>query len=130
MARQESASEIKQRLVAELRDARLGLAQESKAARDHYRPTAIAARSFQQHKIGWIIGGTIAGLLAVRLLLPTKNRSDISGKSAKKRGFSGLLSGIALTLAQRAAMNYAKDHLQNHFKDTFSTFFDRPGPRP
>lgn len=130
MARKESAAEVKQRLVAQLRESRLALTQESKNAREQYQPTAIAARSFQNHKTAWIIGGAVAGLLAIRLLLPSKNRSDISGKTAKKRGFSGLLSGIALTLAQRAAMNYAKDHLQAHFKDTFSSYFDRPGPRP
>lgn len=130
MARQESTAEIKQRLVQQLHESRLALATETQNAKAQYQPAAIAARSFQNHKTAWIVGGAIAGLIAIRLLLPAKNRSDISGKTAKKRGFSGLLGGLAKTLAQRAAMNYAKDQLQAHFKDSFSQYFDRPGPRP
>jgi len=130
MARQESAAEIKQRLVAQLREAREAVSREAQSTQEQYQPTAIAARSFQNHKTAWVIGGAVAGLVAIRLLLPAKNRSDISGKTAKKRGFSGLLGGLVWTLARQTALNYAKEHLQTHFKDSFSSYFDRPGPRP
>lgn len=130
MARKESAAEVKQRLIAQLRESRQALSREAKSAQEQYQPTAIAARSFQKHKTAWIIGGAVAGLLAIRLLLPGKNRSDISGKTAKKRAFSGLLGGLVWTLARQTALNYARDHLQDRFKDTLSSYFDRPGPRP
>lgn len=132
MARRETAAEIKQRLVAQLQESRLALSMEAEKAREQYSPAALASRSLQKHKIAWIVGGAVAGLVAIRLLLPSKNnRSDISGKTATKRGFSGVLSGIAKTFVQRAALNYAKDHLQAHFKDSLNSLFERPpGPRP
>jgi len=130
MARQESTAEIKKRLVQQLSESRLALSRETQNAKAQYQPTAIAARSFQNHKTAWIIGGAVAGLLAIRVLFPAKNRSDISGKTAKKRAFSGLLGGLVWTLARQTALNYAKDHLQSHFKDSFASYFDRPGPRP
>lgn len=130
MARQETAAEVKQRLVAQLRESRIVLSAEAEKARVQYTPAAIASRSLQNHKVAWIIGGAVAGLVAIRLLLPSKNRSDISGKTATKRGFSGVFGGIVKTFAQRAALNFAKDQIQTHFKDSLNSIFERPGPRP
>ena len=134
MARTESPAEIKDRLVQQLRSARAGLATQAGLAKEEYSPMAIATRSFINHKAAWIAGGVVTGLLAIKLLLPSKNRSDISGKSARTRGLSGMLRGLFLTFAQRAALNYAKDQLQknfkNQFQDSVASFFNPQSPPP
>ena len=135
MARSQSAtSDLKRQLVEELESARAGLAQETRLAQTHLSPAAIVQRNVEKHKVAWIVGGVVVGVVIVRLLLPPKIRSDKSSQSDKKRGVSGVLRSLAFTVAQRAAMNFAKDHFKDHFKDQARSYLDsllnRQGPAP
>jgi hypothetical protein len=134
MAGRESPAELKLRLVRQLHDARAALSTEASHAREQYRPLAIASRSFASNRLAWVAGGTVAGILLLRILWPSKNGSDISGKSAKTRGFTGLLWSVAQALAQRAVLKYAQDQIQKNFqngiKSTLASLFTGSDPRP
>lgn len=136
MASPESAAEVKQRLVRQLSLARAGLVVEASLAKKQFSPMAIAARSFANHKAYWLAGGAVVGVILVRLLFPPKIRSDISGKSARKRGVSGMLRGAAVAMVQRSALRWVWDnyqdrllpHLPRSVQDAFHTFIQRQGP--
>ncbi len=135
MASEESSAEVKQRLVQQLRETRSELQETATQAKEEYNPVAIVSRSMESHKLLWTAAGVVGGLILIRLVLPPKNRSDISSKSAKTRGFSGLLRGVAFSVAQRAAIQYAQHYLQQSLqtptlsKDIVSSVLQSPGPR-
>jgi hypothetical protein len=112
---------LKAALVVQLQQARHDLARETRLAQTHLSPLAIARRSFTEHKIAWIAGASLAGIALVRTLLPARNnRRDKNDQTSKKRGLRGLLSSLAMTLAKRAAMNFATAH----FKDSATSYLD------
>jgi len=136
MASSESAAEIKQRLVQQLAYARAGLVVEAALAKEQFRPLAIVTRSLTNHKVYWLAGTAVAGLILVRLLFPPKIRSDISGKTARKRGVSGLLRGAVMAFAQRSALRWVQDHYQDQIlsylprsvQDAYHAYNPRQGP--
>ncbi len=111
---------LKLALVQQLHSARAALSHEARLAQVDLQPAALVRRSFAEHRTAWLIGGAVTGILLIRVLLPAKNRSDKNSEPAKKRGFRGLFTTLALSLARRAAMNYATDH----FKDTAQSYLD------
>ena len=116
----ETTAALKLQLVQQLRGARNALAQEARLAHVDLSPVAMLRRSFAEHRTAWLIAGGVAGIILIRAVLPTKIRSDKNTEPAKKRGFRGLLTTLALSLARRAAMNYATDH----FKDSAQNYLD------
>jgi hypothetical protein len=129
MARSQPAtSDLKRQLVVELDRARLALAHQTQLAQTHLSPAALVQRSVQKHKVAWIITGVVAGAVVVRMLLPPKFRSDKSSQSDKKRGVSGILRNIVFTVAQRAAMNFAKEHFQDQARSYLDSLLNRQGP--
>ena len=125
---QPTTTEVKRLLLLELDRARLDLAQESRMARQEFNPTAVLKRSLEKHKVAWIAGGVLTGVIVIRLLLPSKFRSDKSGGSDTKRGFSGMMSGLFFTVARRAAMNFATSHLKDHLQHYLDSVLKRQGP--
>lgn len=129
MARSTPAtSALKRQLVLDLELARASLAEQTRKAQAQFSPFALVQRSVQRHKVAWIIGGIVAGVAIVRLLLPPKFRSDKSGQSDKTRGFTGIMRSLFFTVAQRAAMNYAKTHFKDQARAYFDSFLNRQGP--
>ncbi|MBL9114156.1 MAG: hypothetical protein JNJ83_04045 [Verrucomicrobiaceae bacterium] len=133
MDHQESPEALKQRILQQLEASRSTIEEQATQVRDEYRPMAIASRSFSSHKALWIAGGVVAGLVVIKLLLPSRNnRSDISAKSAKTRGLTGLVRGVAFALAQRAVVNYIQDRVQEKIptsvKDSLISILQREPP--
>lgn len=125
---QPTTAELKRQLVIELDRARVELRHESSMARVEWNPATLAKRSLEKHKVAWIIGGAVVGLLAVRMLIPAKIRSDNFAGSDKKRGFSGMISGLLMTVARRAATNFATTHLKAHLQTYLDSVLKRQGP--
>ena len=115
-----STAALKLELVQQLHRARTALSHETSLAQVDLRPAALLRRSFTEHRTAWLVGGAVAGIVLIRVFLPAKNRSDKNSEPAKKRSFRGLFATLALSLARRAAMNYATDH----FKDTAQNYLD------
>jgi hypothetical protein len=111
---------LKLALVQQLHSARHDLAHQTRLAQVDLRPAALMQRSFAEHRTAWLVAGAVAGVVLIRVLLPAKNSIDKNSPPAKKRGFRGLLGTLAMTLARRAAMNYATDH----FKDSAQNYLD------
>ena len=89
-----NTAELKRRVIAELELARADLFKETRRAQVDWNPATLARRSLQKHKVLWLIGGAVTGLILVRLVFPPKIRSDKSGGSDRKRGFSGIVGGL------------------------------------
>jgi len=120
--REQERSELKKRLLAELDRARLDLGVHARRASDQLSPTAIVERSVRKHRVAWIAGATVAGVLVLRLLMPSssvKNERDKSAKSGTKGTLFRLLSDSLITMGRKAAVNYATRFFQNQFKQPF-----------
>ena len=127
---QPTTAELKRQLVAELDYVRAELVHESRLAKVEWNPAAIARRSIQKHRTAWIIGGVVTGFVALRLLTPAKIKSDNFARSDKKRGVGGLFSGLFMTFAGRAAMNFATTHLKDYLQAYLEPYLQRPGHDP
>lgn len=93
----------KQQALRDLELARHDLARESGLAADEWSPRAVLARSFDNHRLLWIAGGLVAGLAAIRLLLPSAAPRGEDGfdhdLAARRRPSGGLTGGIVGLLA-------------------------------
>jgi len=123
-----NSAELKRQIIAELELARSALFTETKRAQADWNPVTLATRSFQKHKVAWIVGGAVTGLIVVRLLFPPKIRSDKFGGSDKKRGFSGFLSGLVFKAARNAAINYATTHFKDQAENYLHSMLNRQAP--
>lgn len=121
-----TAAELKRQLILQLDSARLELARESRLAQVQFSPTAWFQRSLQKHRIAWAVGGVFAGLALVRLVFPSKFRSDKSSHSDKTRGISGIARGLVMSVVQRAALNFARNNLKDHAQRYFDSLLKRP----
>lgn len=131
---QRDAAEVKRRLLAELEEARSTISREASLAAVELNPSTLVHRSLQKHRWAWIAGGTVAGAVLIRFLLPRKNlpapkfRSDNSDETARKRGVAAVVGGIIFTLVRRAATNYATTHLKEHAKNYVESILNRRDP--
>lgn len=115
-----AAQEVKQRLIAQMAEARQAMALHAGRASVELAPAAIFQRSFQRHRAAWIAVAVVAGAAAIRLLLPSragKNRRDKNSKTATKGTISGLLSGVFSAVARKALFSYAQKQVQ-HFVES------------
>jgi hypothetical protein len=125
-----TSAEVKQRLLQELNHARVELQTHSQLAREELSPAALVSKTVAQHKLAWIIGGTVTGLLLIRIILPAKNRSDNSSRPDKTSWLSGIFKSVASTLAKRAATQLASHYLKDSTENYLTSLFQRPGPPP
>jgi hypothetical protein len=125
-----TTKELKHQLIADLARARGELTTQAQEARLHLAPKALAMRSLQQHKVAWTVGGVVAGILIVRLMLPPKIRSDKWVQSDKKRPVSGGFGAVAYTMVRRAAMNYATKHFKDQAQHYLQSLLKRQDRDP
>ena len=125
---QRNAAEVKQRLLVELDAARSAISQQVALAQVELNPATLARQSMARHRWAWVAGGTLAGVILIRILLPPKFRSDKSGEIARKRGVSALAMGLVVTLVRRALTNYATTHLRDHAKNYLDSILNRRDP--
>lgn len=126
--REQERSELKKRALVDLDRARLGLAVHSKRASEELSPAAIVERSVRKHRVAWIVGASVAGLVTLRFILPSssaKNDRDKSAKSGTKGRLFRLLSDYVISAGRNAAVSYATQYFQNQFKQPFQAS-DRP----
>ena len=126
--KQRDAAEVKRLLLVELDAARSAVTQEVALAQVHLHPATLVRRSLEKHRWAWVAGGAVAGLILIRILLPTKIRSDKSGETARKRGVSVVASGLVFTLVRRAVTNYAAKYLREHAKNYLDSILNRRDP--
>jgi hypothetical protein len=119
---------VKARLRQQLDEARVELLAHGQLAKEELSPRALVSRSVEQHKTAWIVGGAMAGLLLIRVLLPPKIRSDNSRRSDKTGLLSGLLNTMVSTLAKRAATHFATRYMQDSAQNYITSLFQRKGP--
>jgi hypothetical protein len=118
-----AGKELKARLIAEMSEARAVMAHHAGVVSVEYTPTAILRRSFQRHKAAWMVGAAVAGLVALRLVFPSreaKNSRDKSGKPATKGAISGFLAGSLAAAARKAALSYAQKQVQHFIHNQLS----------
>lgn len=128
--KQPTTAELKRQLVIELDRARTELVHESRLARVEWNPATLARRSLEKHKLAWVLAGAAAGVVVIRLLVPSRSKfkSDNFAGSDKKRGFSGMAGGLLITLARRAATQFATTHLKTHLQTYLDSVLKRQGP--
>ncbi len=124
----------KQEALRDLDLARSLLGHHLHDAKEEWSPRALATRSFKQHTKAWLIGGTIAGLVVVKALLPgksspPKNKRDKNGASATNRGLAAMLLAPLLGILQTAALNYGRQYLNSYLQKQLSAR-TRPTPPP
>jgi hypothetical protein len=131
MDQQESAEAVKQRILQQLEASRSSLVEEAAQVREEYRPMAIASRSFNDHKGWWIAGGVVAGLVLIKLVLPSRSKKNAVApvKAASSSGISSLVRGVVFAVAQRAVIHYVQDRVEQkltpEMKETLFSFLKR-----
>jgi hypothetical protein len=113
----------KQQALRDLELARHELARESGLAADEWSPRAVLTRSFENHRMLWIAGSLVAGLAAIRLLLPSAASRAEDGfdheEPSRRRpsggltgGIVGLLAGPLIQMGRKAVTEYGMQWAQ------------------
>jgi len=110
----------KQLALRDLEVARAELARETGLVAEEWSPRAVMARSFERYRVAWIAGAAVAGLAALKFLMPA-TRSDDSGEGLKagsrglgsSGGLLGMLSVPLLAMGRKAVMNYGMQFVQS-----------------
>lgn len=122
---------MKQRLIAQMAEARQIMATHAGLASVEFAPAAIFQRSFQRHRVAWVVVAVVAGAAAIRLVFPSlaaKNRRDKNSKPATKGTISGLLSGVFSSVARKALFSYAQKQVQEFVQNQLSPAVSKDGP--
>lgn len=114
----------KQQALRDLELARHELARETGLVAEEWSPRAVMARSFERYRYIWIAGGVVAGLSAIKLLMPSGSSRDADEdddleieRPQPSRGLSsgllGLLAGPLISMGRKAVTNYGMQFVQN-----------------
>lgn len=119
----------KQQAIHDLELARNILGEELSLAAVELSPRLMVQRSLKEHRWAWIGGAGVAGLVLVRLLMPTRRKfeRDNSAPSATKSGLIALILASMLGMVRRAALNYATQHAKSYLHQYLSR---HEGERP
>jgi hypothetical protein len=110
----------KQQAIADLEAARAGLRPHWQALTAAAHPKALVRRSVLQHPAAWAAGSLVAGFLAIRWLLPLKDRKngrDTPVKSAKTGSLLALLASPLVGMARKAVLTYLTQNLQSYLRN-------------
>lgn len=113
----------KQQAIADLEAARAALAHHGHLAAEEWSPRAVVARSFEKHRIWWISGAVVAGMIAIRALRPAvspHNGRDNPSAAAKNRAFLSFLLGPIIALGRRRVLDQATRIFESYFHQHFS----------
>lgn len=117
--RAQEQRDLKRQAILDIERARTALSYHTGRASVEFSPAAFLSRSFHRHRMAWIIGGAVAGLVVVRLILAPghgKNKRDSSADSGSNRTLSRLLTGSLFAAARKAAIAYAGKFVQDYIK--------------
>ncbi len=106
----------KQIVLRDLELARASLAHHTALVAEEFSPRAMVARSFERNRVLWIAGAAAAGLIGIKLLLPSRQDidRDIVSAPVKNRGLLSLLSVPLLALGRKAVMTYGTQFIQSY----------------
>jgi len=106
----------KQIVLRDLELARASLAHHTALVAEEFSPRAMVARSFERNRVLWIAGAAAAGLIGIKLLLPSRQdiERDIVSAPVKNRGLLSLLSVPLLALGRKAVMTYGTQFIQSY----------------
>ncbi len=107
----------KQIVLRDLELARASLAHHTALVAEEYSPRALVARSFERNRALWIAGAAVAGILGIKLLMPSRHDNierDFSSAPVKNRGLLSLLSVPLLALGRKAVMSYGTQFIQSY----------------
>ncbi|MCB1225877.1 MAG: hypothetical protein KDK99_08725 [Verrucomicrobiales bacterium] len=99
----------KEQAILQLRQARGQLVHQTRQTGHSLQPANLVSRSVRQHRTVWIVGSALAGLAAMRWLLPgrsVQNRRDIKAETAKTKGTLALLVTSLFALGKKTALSY------------------------
>lgn len=123
-AQQPDRRELKRQLLVDLDRARLAVVVHSEETVRQLSPAAMVERSFQKHRVVWIAGAAVAGVVALRFLFSPrapKIERDNFLKSGTKAGLFRLLAAPLLNVGKKAAVDFATQYFKNRFKQPFPT---------
>lgn len=114
----------KQQALRDLELARHDLARETGLVAEEWSPRAVMARSFERYRYLWIAGGVVAGLAAIKLLMPSgssrdedrydEDENDRPAPSRSLRsGLLGLVAGPLINMGRKAVTNYGMQVVQS-----------------
>lgn len=108
----------KQLALRDLEVARAELARQAGFVADEWSPRAVMARSFERYRVAWIAGAAVAGLAALKFLMPSRADDSDAGLGTATRGLGrsggilGMLTVPLLAMGRKAMMNYGMQFVQ------------------
>lgn len=120
----------KQQAIRDLDQARTLLGGHLHMAGEELNPKVIISRSLKEHPWIWVGAASLAGLLLVKGLLPTRSAKferDNFGASATKSGLIALIMSPMLGMVRQTAWKYGSQFLQDYLTQHFS---QQEGERP
>ena len=121
--RQQEQVTAKQQALADLEAARASLAHHGHLAAEEWSPRAVIGRTFEKHRIWWLSGAVVAGIIAIRALRPAvspHNGRDNPISTAKNRAFLSFLMGPLIALGRRRVLDQATRIFESYFHQHFS----------
>lgn len=113
----------KQQALADLEAARAALAHHGHLVAEEWSPRAVIGRSFEKHRVWWLSGAVVAGIIAIRALRPAvsiNNGRDKPVASAKNRALLSFLVGPVMALGRRRLLDQATRIFESYFHQHFS----------
>ncbi|MEZ5388011.1 MAG: hypothetical protein R3F13_21090 [Prosthecobacter sp.] len=113
----------KEQALQDLQAARVALAHHGRLAAEEWSPRAVIGRSFEKHRIWWLSGALLAGLIVIRGLrspVSTNNGRDIPVVAAKNRTLWSFVLGPVIALGRRKVLDQASQFFESYFKHQFS----------
>ncbi len=109
----------KQQVLRELEEARASLGHHVTLAVKEWNPRTMISHSMERHRLMWMGGAAVAGLVLVRFLFSSRgsnSRRDNLGVTVKNRGLQALLLTPLLAYGRKAALNYGAQMFQSYLQ--------------
>ena len=110
----------KQLALRDLESARVEVSRQIEHVAEEWNPRAVMARSFERYRVAWIAGATVAGLAALKFLMPSPTGADgpRDGVGAprgleRSNGTLAILLMPLLAMGRKAAMNYGAQFVES-----------------
>lgn len=111
----------KQLALRDLESARVELSRQIDLVAKEWNPRAVMTRSFERYRVAWIGGAAVAGLAALKFLMPSPTRThdphdelgDAPRGWGRSNGALAMLLMPLLAMGRKAAMNYGMQFVQS-----------------
>lgn len=110
---------LKQRAVRALEDSRRLLTDELSRASVFLHPRRLIEDNVRKHRVAYLIGGALAGLVTLRLLFAPRAAASSSSGSSFKGRLMGLLGTAMWPMLKGPAMAFAGRYLNAYLHQIF-----------